>query len=131
MASRRWGAETNRVLRERLTWAEDILIKDTSVVRLNAALATKFPATRSRTVAAGLKVDLLVSVVADGPKRVAIVPERTAEIKTLHIGPWVKNRILLIDLGLYAHQGFARIEENGGLYVSRLHAASVSVFLSG
>lgn len=112
--------EKNRVLSERLKWAEDILIQDTSVVRLNAALASKFGATRTRKVAAGAKVSLLVSAVADGPKRVAIVGERTAEINVLKIGPWVKNRILLMDLGYYKHQGFARIHENGGYFLSRL-----------
>jgi len=46
--------------------------------------------------------------------------ERTNDVKTLRIGPWVKDRILLIDLGFYKHQIFARIEENGGYFVSRL-----------
>lgn len=112
--------EKNRILAERLKWAEDILIQDTSVVRVNAALAAKFPATRSRKIAAGVKVSLLVSAVADGPKRVAVVGERTAEINVLKIGPWVKDRIILIDLGYYKHQGFARIHENGGYFLSRL-----------
>jgi len=41
-------------------------------------------------------------------------------LKTLKLGPWIKGRILLIDLGFYKHQIFARIEENGGFFVSRL-----------
>ena len=44
----------------------------------------------------------------------------TPEIDTLKVGPWVKNSLLLVDLGFYKHQGFARIEENGGFYLSRL-----------
>ena len=40
--------------------------------------------------------------------------------KTLKIGPWIKDRILLIDLGFYKHQIFARINENGGFFVSRV-----------
>ena len=43
------------------------------MVRLHASLAKKWPATRSRKVAAGVKVDLLVSVRANGPKTVALV----------------------------------------------------------
>jgi len=57
---------------------------------------------------------------ADGAKRVMLCGERTNDVKTLRIGPWVKDRILLIDLGFYKHQIFARIEENGGYFVSRL-----------
>ena len=47
-----------------------------------------------------MKVDTLVSVRANGPKSVALVGERTHEVKLLRVGPWVKNRILLADLGL-------------------------------
>ena len=32
----------------------------------------------------------------------------------------MKGSVLLTDLGFYKHQGFARIEENGGFYLSRL-----------
>ena len=45
------------------------------MVRLHASLATKWPATRSRKVAAGVKVDTLVSVRANGPKSLALVGE--------------------------------------------------------
>jgi putative transposase len=100
-------------------FAQDVLIKDSSVVRLHASLAVKFPATRSKKVAAGLKVDTLVSVCANGPKSVALVGERTADVKTLRVGSWVKGRILLADLGYYCHRLFARIHENGGFFVSR------------
>lgn len=38
----------------------------------------------------------------------------------LRIGPWIKDRILLIDLGFYKHLLFAKIKDNGGYFVSRL-----------
>ncbi|MCE8428988.1 MAG: transposase, partial [Candidatus Methanoperedens sp.] len=41
-------------------------------------------------------------------------------MKTLRIGPWIKDRILLIDLGFYKHLLFAKIKENDGYFVSRL-----------
>jgi IS4 transposase len=83
-------------------------------------LAKKWPATRTKKIAAGVKVSLLVSAVADGPKTVALRGERTSEVKTLRIGPWIRDRILLIDLGFYKHHVFARIDRNGGYFVSRL-----------
>jgi len=98
---------------------EDILIQDSTIIRLHKSLSDKFPAARSRTVAAGIKVSVLVSVVANGPKSVALFGERVSEIKTLKIGSWVKDRILLIDLGFYKHQTFTKIVENGGYFVSR------------
>ncbi len=109
-----------RVLNERFQRFKDLVFQDSTVVRVNEKLASKWPATRSRRIAAGVKVGMLVSAVADGPRRVALFPERTSEVKTLKIGPWVKDRILLIDLGFYKHQSFTRIKENGGFFISRL-----------
>jgi IS4 transposase len=87
---------------------------------LGLPLAEKFPAARARKVAAGVKVSVLVSAVANGPKTVALYAEKTAEIKTLKIGPWIKDRILLVDLGFYKTQLFTRVMENGGYFVSRI-----------
>ncbi len=114
------ASDAGRQLGDRLQRFQDLLVVDNTVIRLHAALAKKWPATRSRVVAAGIKVCLLISAVANGPKSVSIHSERTPEIKTLRIGPWVKDRILLMDLGFYKFQFFARIEENGGFFVSRL-----------
>jgi len=46
--------------------------------------------------------------------------ENTSDLKTLKVGPWAKDIILLIDLGFYKYQLFSRIVENGGSFVSRL-----------
>ena len=116
--------EQNKVLSEKLAKFKDVLIQDSTIIRLHKSLSKKFPAARSRTVAAGVKVGMLVSAVANGPKNIGIFPERTNELKTLRIGPWIKDRILLIDLGFFKHQLFARIKDNGGYFVSRLKASS-------
>ena len=112
--------EPSRTLSDRLSPFEDVLIQDSTIVRLNAKLAKIWPATRSRKVAAGVKVSVLTSAIAGGPKSVALFAENTNDIKTLKIGPWIKDRILLIDLGFYKYQIFTRIKENGGFFVSRL-----------
>jgi IS4 transposase len=105
----------------------DLLIQDSTVIRLFAALGKVYPPTRlakntksKRT--AGAKVAALFSARANGPARLELFPETTSEIDTLKIGPWVKGSVVLTDLGFYKHQGFARIEENGGFYLSRLKA---------
>jgi putative transposase len=112
--------EPGRKLSKKLENFQDIIIQDSTIVRLHSSLADKFPAARARTVAAGVKVGVMVSAVANGPKTVALYSEKTAEIKTLKIGPWIKDRILLVDLGFYKTQMFARVEENGGYFVSRI-----------
>ena len=65
----------------------------------------------------GVKIGILVSAIANGPKTVALYPEKTAEIKTLKLGPWIRDRILL---GFYKTQLFARVTKNGGYFVSRI-----------
>ena len=112
--------EQNQILSKKLSKFDDVLIQDSTIIRLHETLSKKWPAARSRKVAAGVKVGLLVSAISDGPKRIGLYAESTNELKTLRIGPWIKNRILLIDLGFYKYQLFARINENGGYFVSRL-----------
>jgi len=112
--------EPGRNLTKKLDLFNDVLIQDSTIVRLHSSLADKFPAARTRKVAAGVKVSILVSAIANGPKTVALYAEKTAEIKTLKIGPWIKDRILLVDLGFYKTQLFARVMESGGYFVSRI-----------
>jgi len=122
--------ETNRTLGPKLDQFKDVVIQDSTVIRLHKALATRWPATRTKTVAAGVKVATLISVVANGPRTVAITGERTSEVKTVRIGPWIKDRIMLFDLGFFKFQLFARIIANGGFFVSRLKANANPVFVS-
>lgn len=96
--------DPGRKLSKKLENFRDVFIQDSTIVRLHSSLADKFPAARARTVAAGIKVGVMVSAVANGPKTVALYSEKTAEIKTLKIGPWIKDRILLVDLGFYKTQ---------------------------
>ena len=112
--------EVHRPLGEKLSRFQDLLIQDSTVFRLHAKLAKRWPAVRTRVLAAGVKVATLISVVANGPKSLAIHSESTSEYQTLRIGKWLKDRILLFDLGFYSFQTFARIEENGGFFVSRV-----------
>jgi len=112
--------EPSRVLGKRLAIFRDVMIQDSTIIRLHESLADKWPATRSRRAAAGVKIATLTSAIANSPKSLSILPENTSELKTLKIGPWVKDIILLFDLGFYKYQLFSRIVENGGYFVSRL-----------
>ena len=112
--------EPSRILGKRLAEFRDVMIQDSTIIRLHESLADKWPATRSKKVAAGVKVAFLTSAVANSPKSISILPENTSDLKTLKVGPWAKDIILLIDLGFYKYQLFSRIVENGGSFVSRL-----------
>lgn len=122
--------QPKRELQPKLSQFKDILIQDSTIVRLHESLAEKWPAVRTRKVAAGVKVSMLVSAVSDGPKRVSLYGERTNEVKTLRIGPWVRDRILLIDMGFFKYHLFTRITENGGSFVTRLKGTADPLIVS-
>nr|QNO46670.1 hypothetical protein GCLKPONB_00001 [Methanosarcinales archaeon ANME-2c ERB4] len=112
--------QQSRVLGDKLNGFKDLIIQDSSIIRLHESLADLWPAARSTRVAAGIKVSCIVSVVADGVKSVKLFPERTSEVKTLRIGPWVRDRIFLVDLGFFKYGVFDRIDKYHGSFVSRL-----------
>jgi len=115
------AAPGNR-LSPKLAAFEDVLIQDSTIVRLSASLATHYPPVRASLPTAGAKIATLVSIRSNGPKRVELMPESVSERDTLKPGPWAKGSLLLFDLGFYKHQAFARIEENGGFYLTRLQS---------
>lgn len=114
------ASDAGRDLNGKLAAFEDLLIQDSTIVRLHEKLADRWPAARATNVAAGIKVNLLVSCVTAGPNKVQVTGERTPESKLLKIGSWVKDRILLLDLGYYDHHAFHCIDQQGGSFVSRL-----------
>jgi IS4 transposase len=130
LAMTQMGGEVNRTLSSKLERFKDIMIQDSTVVRLCAALIRKWPATRSRKPAAGLKVSMLISAVAASPTKVSIHGERLHDSRTLSIGEWVRGKILLVDLGFFKFRMFARIGECGGYFVSRLKENANPLFLS-
>ena len=65
----------NRILKDKLDRFKDLVIQDSTVIRLHEKLANKWPATRTKKIAAGVKVSFLVSAIADGPKRVLLCDE--------------------------------------------------------
>ncbi len=112
--------EQSHNINKKLIKFSDILIQDSTIVRLHASLSKLYPAARSKKEAAGLKVSILVSAKGNTPESVSLHSESTNELKTIRVGPWIKDKILLFDLGFYKYQLFSRIAENGGYFVSRL-----------
>ncbi|SHF70368.1 Transposase DDE domain-containing protein, partial [Desulfofundulus australicus DSM 11792] len=53
-----------------------------------------------------------------------------AEIKTMRVGSWVKDNILLFDLGYFKYELFSRIRRNKGYFVSRLKQSANPTIVS-
>ena len=96
-------------LSEKLQGFKDIIVSDGTVIRLHEQLAEQFPGTRGK---AELKIHAAVGITGN-TKSVAIYSGNTADVKTMRIGPWVKDNLLLFDLGYFKYEMFSRISRQG------------------
>jgi IS4 transposase len=114
------SAGLGRVLRGPLASFRDVLLTDSTVVRLHDMLAKSFPATRTNHTKAALKTHVIMSVRGDGRQSIRVTSERAHDGPVFRVGPWVKDHLLLFDLGYFSYNLFARINENGGYFLTRL-----------
>ena len=99
---------------------KDILVQDSSIIRISKKLYNLHPAARSRDDSAGIKIHAVYSTVSHSVKSAIITTERVHDSKMLKIGPEVKNILLINDLGYYSLKTFLKIQEYGGFFVSRV-----------
>ncbi len=99
---------------------------DGTIIRLHDKLAAQFPGARGK---AELKIHTAAGITGN-TRSIALYPGKTAEIKTMRIGSWVKDNILLFDLGYFKYELFSRIRRNGGYFVSRLKQSANPTIVS-
>lgn len=109
-----------RALRGPLAAFRDVLITDSTVIRLHDMLAKTFPACRTNHTKAALKAHVILSVTGAGRQSVKVTSERAHDGPVLRVGPWVRDRLFLFDLGYFRYQLFACITQNGGYFLTRL-----------
>ncbi len=115
-------SEVDRALAGQLASFKEVLATDSSVIRLHDLLEGKFPATRTNHSKAAIKLHAVMNVHGHGAKSVKITGERTNDGKAFQAGPWLKDRLILFDLGYYRYQLFDNVRRNGGYFLSRLKA---------
>ncbi len=98
----------------------DVLITDSTVIRLHRLLSKEYPACRTNHTHAALKAHMIMSVTGASRQKVKVTSERVHDGPALKIGSWVRAKLLLFDLGYFRYQLFARIHDNGGFFVARL-----------
>lgn len=110
----------NVKLSDKLKMFKDISIIDNTIIKLHNSLASTWKACRTNTGKAACKLSIILSVIGNGPRQIKIHGERKGDVKTLSIGPWVKGRVLLFDLGFFKYHLFDRINRNDGFFLTRL-----------
>jgi putative transposase len=98
----------------------DVLLTDSTVIRLHDLLQKSFPACRTNHTQAALKAHVILSVTGCGPVSVKVTSERVHDGPVLRAGRWVRDRLLIFDLGYYRFQLFACIHREGGYFLTRL-----------
>ena len=109
-------------LRGTLAWLKDLLVTDSTVIRLHDTLKKAFAACRTNHTQAAAKVHVVMSVLGAGPRTVKITDERTHDSRKFIVGPWCRDRLLTFDLGYYRFSLFEAIRRYGGYFLTRLKA---------
>ncbi len=112
-----WGA--GRSATGKLAAFGDILAADSTVIRVHRMLAKSFAGTRTHQGGAALKAHVVFAVAGAGKQTVKLTAERRSDRRTFQVGPWVRGKLLLVDLGYFDYRLLARIHELGGYYIVR------------
>lgn len=98
----------------------DLVITDSTVIRLHDLLQRAFPACRTNHTLAALKLHAVLNVTGAGMQSIKLTAERAHDGPVFRVGRWVKDRLLLFDLGYFRYQLFSCIDRNGGFFIARL-----------
>lgn len=103
---------------------QDLMAIDSTVIRLHDALKRAYKACRTNHTLAALKAHVVINVQGAGPSRIKLTPERVHDGPVLRAGTWVRDRLLLFDLGYWRFQLFDNIDRQGGHFITRLKAGA-------
>ena len=115
---------SNRPLEGILASFRDVLITDSTVLKLHQLLEGAYAGCRTTSSPAAAKVHLLYCVSGSSKQKVQITSERHPDGKQLKVGPWVKDRLMLFELGYYRFGLFNRLHKLGGFYISRMKTSA-------
>lgn len=107
-------------LSDRFDTFRDLLVTDSTVVKLNDALAKSYPGCRTNNAPAACKLHAVMSVKGRGKSTVKLTNGRVHDRRKLVIGDWVKGSLLLFDRGYYHFRLFKNIVRSGGHFLTRL-----------
>ncbi len=98
----------------------DVVATDSTLVKLHDLLERRYPACRTNHTKAAAKLHVVMSVRGEGPRSVKLTSGRQHDGPVFRVGRWVRDRLLLFDLGYFRYQLFDCIDRNGGYFISRL-----------
>ena len=112
--------ETEGKLGGVLAGFRDVLLTDSTLVRLHELLERSFPASRTNHTKAAAKLHVVMSVKGGGARSVKMTSGRQHDGPVLKVGRWVQDHLMLFDLGYFRYALFDQIDRHGGYFISRL-----------
>jgi putative transposase len=109
---------------------KDVVVTDSSVIRLHDFLEKHFPGSRTNHSKAAMKLHVVMSVLGAGPRSFKVTSGRTNDGRAFTVGPWIEGKLLLFDLGYFCYRLFDNIRRNKGFFVSRLKANANPVIVA-
>jgi len=97
-----------------------VLVADGTVIRLHEALSASFPSVWPNHMPASAKLHLVINAIGRGPSRVRIAQGSRQDLRLLRVGAWVRDKLLLFDMGYFHGLLFQRIGQHGGFFLTRL-----------
>ena len=77
-----------------------------------------------------MKITAVINVVGRNIKRLSLSPGSRHDVHLLEAGPWLKDRLLVMDLGFFSAKLFMKIAGEGGYFLCRLKKQSTPRLLS-
>jgi putative transposase len=115
------GEQTTR-MQLALSAFVEILIADGSLVRLQDALEPWYPSVWTNHTKASAKMHVVMDARTRTPRSLELHPGSQHDVTLLSVGPWVKGRLLVLDLAYYQGKLFTAIAEQQGYFLCRLKA---------
>ncbi len=113
-----------RELQGKLSGFSDLILTDSTLMRLHDMLAKTFPGVRTNHSPASIKMHAVLSVTGKGKSSIKLTAGKRHDGPVFTVGSWVRDKLLLFDLGYYRYQLFSCISRNNGYFVSRLKSCS-------
>ncbi len=82
----------------------DVILTDSTVIRLHDLLGKRFPACRTNHTKAALKAHTIMSVRGVGEQSIKVTAEREHDGPVFRAGPWVRDHLRMFDLGYFRCQ---------------------------
>jgi hypothetical protein len=98
----------------------EVLVCDTSLLRLHNALEELYPSVFTHYMRASAKLCVVMNVLGRGAKTIKLAAGSTHDLNTIEVGSWVRGRLLVFDLGYFRTELFREIGLHGGYFLTRL-----------